>query len=136
LVYQLFERSDGGICRQGRLSEASVQAVRLIQGNGGVGELCPVGEAWKAARATWPSLGLHQPDGNHANETGAYLTACVFYSVIHRVSPVGLPSIIETQAGSISVAAGEARMLQEVAWEQSEQWRHRTKAWFLRANGR
>jgi prepilin-type N-terminal cleavage/methylation domain-containing protein len=136
LVYQLFERSDGGICRQDRLSEASVQAVRLIQGNGGVGELCPVGEAWKAARAAWPSIGLHQPDGNHANATGAYLTACVFYAVLHRQSPVGLPSVLETQSGSISLAADEARMLQEVAWEQSELWRHRTKAWFLRANGR
>ena len=135
MVYQLFERTDGGVCLQEQLSGAGVQAVKLIQGNGGVGELCPVGEAWKAARAAWPALGLHQPDGNHANATGAYLTACVFYAVVHRESPVGLPSVLETPSGVISVAADEARMLQEVAWEQRERWRHRTKAWFLRAKG-
>jgi hypothetical protein len=133
LVYQLFERSDaGGACPQTTLTNGSLNAVKAIQGNEGTGELCPVGEAWKTARDQRPSLELHQEDGNHSNEAGAYLTACIFYSVIHRTSPKGLPSVIVTPEGTLSVTADDAGFLQDVAWETSERWRRKTKPWFVK----
>lgn len=132
LVYQLFERSDSGACPQATLTNGSLNAVKGIQGNEGTGEICPVGEAWKTARQRRPSLELHQGDGNHSNETGAYLTACVFYSVIHRASPQGLPPAIVTPEGTLTVSPEDAGFLQRVAWETSERWRRKTKAWFVK----
>lgn len=132
LVYQLFERSDAGACPQAALTQASKRAVELIQGNEGTGEISPVGEAWKTTRERRTSLELHQGDGNHSNETGAYLTACVFYSVIHRVSPQGLPPVIATPQGTLTVSPDNAVFLQGVAWETSERWRRQSKAWFVK----
>lgn len=132
LVYQLFERSDAGECPQATLTNGSLNAVKAIQGNEGTGELCPVGEAWKVARERKPSLELYQGDGNHSNETGAFLTACVFYSVIHRTSPRGLPNVIVTPEGTLSVTPDDAGFLQDVAWETSERWRRKTKPWFVK----
>ncbi len=131
LIYQLFEREDGS-CAQDKLTGASVTALKLIQGNDGVGEISPVGEAWRLATAQRSDLELHQSDGNHANETGGYLTACVFYAVVHRESPVGLPNSFDTPTGTISVDQDAASFLQGVAWEASESWRRKTKAWFLK----
>jgi hypothetical protein len=133
VLYQLFERSDPGfVCSQATLTKGSEQSVKMIQGNEGTGELCPVGEAWRAARAGRPGLELHRDDGNHANETGGYLTACVFYSLIHRASPVGLPSTLETSSGMISINGDDAGYLQQKAWETSEKWRRKMQAWFVK----
>jgi prepilin-type N-terminal cleavage/methylation domain-containing protein len=132
ILYQLFERTDAGSsCPQDTLTKASVEGVKLIQGNEGTGELCPVGEAWRMAREERPDLTLHRSDGNHASESGGYLTACVFYSLIHRVSPVGLSGTLETPVGTVSVGSDDARFLQRVAWETAEKWRAKMKAWFL-----
>ena len=131
LIYQLFEREDRS-CAQDTLTGASVNALKRIQGNNGIGEISPVGEAWRLAAIRRPGLELHQSDGNHANETGGYLTACVFYAVVHRESPVGLPNSFDTPGGTISVDSDAAAYLQGVAWEVSETWRKRTKAWFLK----
>jgi hypothetical protein len=131
LVYQLFEREDG-LCPQDKLTGASMNALKLLQGNDGVGEVCPVGEAWRSASSQRPDLEMRQPDGNHANETGGYLTACVFYAVVHRESPVGLPNSFKTPSGEITIDAADAAFLQGVAWETSEKWRRKTRAWFLK----
>lgn len=56
----------------------------------------------------------------------------MFYSVVHRESSVGLPNVFDTPAGTISVDADAAAFLQVVAWEVSESWRRKTKAWFLK----
>ncbi len=49
--------------------------------------VAPVGIAWLAVRRQNPQLNLWQDDGNHPNEDGTYLAACVFYAVIFRQSP-------------------------------------------------
>ena len=54
--------------------------------------LAPVGLAWENALARDSTLDLHHIDGRHANPSGAYLTACVFYAVLFNVSPEGLPA--------------------------------------------
>jgi hypothetical protein len=49
--------------------------------------LAPVGTAWENSLKTDPDLRLHHSDDRHAGPAGAYLTACVFYTVLYRSSP-------------------------------------------------
>ena len=48
-------------------------------------------------------------DGHHAGTAGDYLGACVWYAVLFRASPVGVPYAPE------GLAPGQARFLQETA---------------------
>lgn len=130
LLFVLWPR-ESGYTTAASLSTAALSALDHIQKNEGTGELAPVGEAWQAVRSLSPAPQLYL-DGNHSNATGAYLTACVFYSVIHRESPEGLPSTITTPNTSLSVSPVDAARFQQQAWEVSEAWRAKTKAWFLR----
>ena len=52
--------------------------------------VAPVGEAWKSALATEPSLVLHSSDNSHPSYDGSYLAACVFHSVFWNKSSVGI----------------------------------------------
>lgn len=131
LLYVLWAR-ENGYTNAEFLSQAALTALEAIQKGEGTGELAAVGEAWKAVRDQDPAKPLYLPDGNHSSNTGAYLTACVFYSVIHRESPEGLPGTITTPKASLSVSPEDAALFQKVAWEVSEAWRAKTKAWFLR----
>jgi len=153
LVYELFARAEDcpeGFCAQATLSNAGESVVKDIQGNEGTGELCPVGTAWEMARQERPDLNLLQDDGYHSNEAGAYLTACVFFSTVHRSSPQGLPASIDTGAPDmlystedslpvgdnklpqvLTVSQQDAQFLQDVAWRASEKMRRKTKPWFV-----
>jgi len=80
--------------------------------------LAPVGLAWAAARNQSSELVLHHPDGRHASPVGAYLTACVFYAVLFKISPEGLPAGFFIE-GKTRPDQDEAQglLLQKVAWE-------------------
>jgi hypothetical protein len=52
--------------------------------------LSPVGEAWRNARISDPSIDLWDTDDSHPTLKGSYLAACVFYAVLFGQSPVGL----------------------------------------------
>ena len=86
-------------------------------------EVVPVGEVWKRARELRPNIKLFDPDGSHPSSFGTYLTACVFYSVFTKKSPVGLPHRLETKDKNgdkiyINMVSREgARFCQELAWE-------------------
>ncbi len=58
--------------------------------------VAPVGIAWEVARDNRPGLRLHSADGNHANNTGAMLTALVLYEVIARQPASELPAVSKT----------------------------------------
>ena len=74
--------------------------------------------AWKKALAQNPKLVLHQGDKSHPAFKGSYLAACVFYATLLGKSPVGLPGEL-TKGGKVlgRVEPGEAKMLQEIAWQ-------------------
>lgn len=153
LVYELFARAEDcpeGFCAQATLSKAGKSVVKDIQGNEGTGELCPVGTAWEMTRQERPDLNLLQDDGYHSNQAGAYLTACVFFSVVHRSSPQGLPASIDTGAPDalystqdslpvgdnklpqvLAVSQQDAQFLQDVAWRASEKKRGKALPWFM-----
>ncbi len=80
--------------------------------------LAPVGMAWTSARKSSPGLELHHKDGRHASPAGAYLTACVFYAVLTRTSPAGLPASFLIE-GKLRPQQDEvqALKLQQAAWE-------------------
>ena len=42
-------------------------------------------------RTLRPDIQLYDKDGSHPSPAGTYLTACVFYTVLSKKSPVGLP---------------------------------------------
>jgi hypothetical protein len=57
--------------------------------------VAPVGLAWDEVLFRDPTLVLHQPDGNHASETGALLSALVFYQIITGQPVQSLPGLSE-----------------------------------------
>jgi hypothetical protein len=54
--------------------------------------LAPVGLAFKQARGIDPGLALYTDD-RHPTVAGTYLAACVFYGVLFKQSPIGLPPL-------------------------------------------
>jgi hypothetical protein len=52
--------------------------------------LAPVGIVWQNVRLNKPMIELYGDD-KHPNITGSYLAACVFYALLFKDSPVGLP---------------------------------------------
>ncbi len=73
--------------------------------------LIPVGRAWDAALAKQPDLPLHDFDGNHESETGAFLTASVIAGMITGERPakfVDLPgSSVNAETRKTLVDAAE-----------------------------
>ena len=57
--------------------------------------VAPVGLAWDEVLFRDAFLLLHQADGNHASDTGALLTALVFYQIITGQSVESLPELSE-----------------------------------------
>ena len=81
-------------------------------------KLAPAGLAWESAHQSDPELDLFVPDGRHANPIGAYLTACVFYSVLLGSSPEGLPGKLSIKGKDrVSLAKDQAQSLQKIAFE-------------------
>jgi uncharacterized protein DUF4886 len=81
-------------------------------------DLAPVGLAWQAIHRIDPDLDLHHRDGRHANPIGSYLTACVFYCVLFKTSPEGLPgSFLYKDKLWLDLEKERAFLLQKTAWE-------------------
>jgi hypothetical protein len=80
--------------------------------------LAPVGLAWENCLKTDPGFRLHHADERHANPAGAYLSACVFYSVLFGPSPKGLPGTLYTDDRRlVALSDDKARMLQQIAYQ-------------------
>lgn len=73
-------------------------------------QVAPIGEAWEAAALSTERNRLYAGDGNHASPAGSYLTACVFYSMITKETPVRAED-----AKSISFPESY-RKLEQAAW--------------------
>jgi hypothetical protein len=84
--------------------------------------VAPVGYAWKMAYDAYPKWPLYAKDGSHPRQMGAYLTACVFYSMIYDKSPVGRPAkVVLSRSGNrrvvLAIPPSSARKLQAIAWK-------------------
>jgi hypothetical protein len=80
--------------------------------------LAPVGRAWENCLKADPGFGLHHADDRHANPSGSYLSACVFHSVLFRVSPEGLPgTLYANDRLLVELTEDQARFLQQIAYQ-------------------
>lgn len=80
--------------------------------------LAPVGRAWKNCLKANPGFRLHHADDRHANPSGSYLSACVFYSVLFRASPEGLPATLYANDRLlVELTEDQARFLQQMAYQ-------------------
>lgn len=73
---------------KGMQRRISASYMSMAQQNQGL--LVPAGLVWENVRSKRPSLDLYADD-IHPNRTGTYLIACVFYAILFKDSPVGLP---------------------------------------------
>jgi hypothetical protein len=69
--------------------------------------IAPLSTAFERVFATKPLSYLFNPDGKHPNDAAIYLNAAMFYGIVFRESPVGLPSLY--------LPAGDAAFLQDIA---------------------
>jgi len=80
--------------------------------------LAPVGLAWENARALDKSFNLYHSDHRHANPSGAYLAACVFYAVFFNACPQGLPATLLIEGKiRLDLTIDRAGFLQKIAYE-------------------
>lgn len=105
------------LAMQRNLTKAYVVAARASKAL-----LAPVGPAWQAALEKDPKLKLYAANDYHPSPEGTYLTACVLYSVMTRLSPVGLPGTVTAVVNGapctlVNVPPARARFYQQVAWD-------------------
>ncbi|MEP7155481.1 MAG: hypothetical protein ABI905_06890 [Betaproteobacteria bacterium] len=55
--------------------------------------VAPIPQAWDLALARYPSMVLHDADGNHSATAGAFLAALVIYATVTGLSPQDLPAL-------------------------------------------
>lgn len=99
--------------------------------------VAPVGLAWAEAHSSGDLPSLYESDGSHPTAIGTYLAACVIYSTITGLSPIGAPSTIrgylmETSEAGIALKSvrravlvelkpEEALAIQQAAWRNVSQ---------------
>lgn len=80
--------------------------------------IAPVGMAWEAVHRVVTDFDLYHHDGRHANPAGSYLAACVFYSVLFKATPEGLPGTFSHKGKKrLELTQNQAHCLQRIAWE-------------------
>ncbi|MBF0522715.1 MAG: DUF4886 domain-containing protein [Candidatus Omnitrophica bacterium] len=92
--------------------------IHMAEQNHGI--IAPVGFVWQNVRKDQPSIVLYADD-KHPNITGSYLAACVFFEVLFKDSPVGLPhpqEIDDNTASYLQKMTEQAIQKQSWDWEQ------------------
>ena len=108
-----------------RLAKSYTQLARKTKGG-----VAPVGVAWKMVYESIPDIKLHAPDHSHANQTGAYLTALVFYATIYSEAPIGMPGRLEVKSRKkgkmttmeIKIDIKTRKALEVIAWKACQEF--------------
>jgi len=101
---------------QATLDRAFVQVAQEIKASP-----VPVAKAWQSVLQSEPAIELYDTDGEHSSPAGSYLAACVFYSVIQKSSPVGLPGRICIHGDElVNISQDHAGRIQRAAWLASQ----------------
>lgn len=78
--------------------------------------LVPVGLAWHQVLYHHPEIALYHSDGRHANATGSYLAASVFYAFFFSTDPIGMPAKISVDGKlRVNLPLDQAKILQQTA---------------------
>ncbi len=86
-----------------------------LAGNQNDALVIPAGLAFAKAIAKKPGISLYAPDKRHPSLLGTYLSACTIYAALYNKSPVGL-------SYTAGLPAETAKLLQEVAWETTQEY--------------
>lgn len=80
-------------------------------------KLAPCGPAWKVVNEKFPQLDLYNKgDSNcHPSLQGAYLNACIFFTMITGKSTRNLPELRDRKNPKLAVTGKKATILQKVA---------------------
>jgi PKD repeat protein len=93
--------------------------------NDAVGEImAPIGKAWNASLAQYPSTNLYYTDDTHSNETGSYLATAVIYSTVFRENPIN--NTYEGLVGNSTTAAN----MRQLAWDAVSNTTYQTECNF------
>ncbi len=80
--------------------------------------VAPVGIAWQKALSGSKPVTLHAADKKHPNESGSYLTACVFFAALVDPKTVGLPGRLVFNGDMLTnIPTADAARLQRAARE-------------------
>ena len=85
--------------------------------------VAPAGDAEHYVLKKKPDYPFYEKDGHHESQQGAYLIACVFFSVIYKQSPLGLPGKLSVKDKNgkeyvlVDLPDDEAAFLQKAAWD-------------------
>ncbi len=91
-------------------------------------EVAPAGIAYERASQAIPGWNPHSDATGHPNNSGSYLTACVFFCLIYDRDPTGLPASVTSKKGvTVSVSAAEAATLQKVAFDAVKEAKRRNR---------
>jgi hypothetical protein len=95
------------------------RSIQLILTGGRLSPVRPLIKQEKVRRMD-PELDLYHEDGRHANPAGSYLTACVFYSILFKTTPEGLPGILGADRKKlVDLDGNQALFLQKAAFEST-----------------
>lgn len=101
--------------RQADFDAVRLSSERAAQAVDGV--FLPVGEAWRTAWASDPSIPLYGPDGFHPAPLGTYLAALVIYQKITSHDPRDLPPRAVVNGIPLDLSSTTVRLLQHAAYE-------------------
>lgn len=74
------------ICTYEGMDDALAQNYQILADDNNA-FVSPVGEVWRYLRTNYPSLDLYTSDGSHPSQTGSYVAALTFYTIIFRKNP-------------------------------------------------
>lgn len=101
--------------------DAVRQSYRLAAQQVG-GMFIPAGEAWRAAAARIPSLGLYAGDGFHPSDIGTYMTAIVHFEMFYNRPATDLPDTAIVNGKRVPLDPPTVRLMQEAAHETVLLW--------------
>jgi len=91
-------------------AQAGLRAAYQEVADASGGAMAPVGDAWEIIWTEEPMIDLYAGDGSHAQLTGTYLAASVFFEAITQVSPVGnmgIPDGVDPETAMILQEAAD-----------------------------
>lgn len=90
-------------------------------------ECAPAGMAFEQVKQSSPHVQMFQDRGGHPTPEATYLIACVFYAAIYVKSPEGVPNSLSVGGSTVTIAPGDAAVMQQAAWQAVQDVRKRVK---------
>lgn len=112
-----------GYSEKGNLQETKEMTEKLLHAYNSIaqktqGYVAPVGLAFYTLQQEYPEINLYSIDKKHPSIEGTYLAACVIFSTLYDVSPIGAPP-----PNDFILSPKKTKILQEIAWKTVQEYR-------------